>query len=181
MAQDPVDALVGIDLFLNRDFVWRTGLEAAADANVEALGVLAEDDEVHVGGRPVLQRTQPLVEQPDRTIVHVQVELEPRAEQDVARMAIVGHARIAERADEHRVELPEQRVAVFRNRDARREEVVGAPRQRLDLDAAAGGLRDGGDDGHCRGRHLGTDSISRDDGDLHQRDFRISGFEDLRI
>ena len=57
VAHDPVDALVGIDLFLNRDFVGSAGLEPAADANVEALGVLAEDDEVHVGRRPVLQRT----------------------------------------------------------------------------------------------------------------------------
>ena len=47
-------------------------------------------------------------------MVHVQVELEARAEQDVARMPVVGHTRIAERADEHRIELPEQRVAVFR-------------------------------------------------------------------
>ena len=52
----------------------------------------------------VLQRTEPVVEQPDRPVVHVEIELEPRAEQDVARVAVVGHARIAERADEDRVE-----------------------------------------------------------------------------
>ncbi len=93
VAQDAVHPLVGVDLFLEGHFVWRPGLEAAADANVQPLGVLAEHHEIHVGRRPVLQRTQTLVEQPDRPVVHVQVELEARAEQDVAGMPVVGHTR----------------------------------------------------------------------------------------
>ena len=96
-------------------------------------------------------------------------------------MTIVGNTRIAERADKHRIELPQQRVAVLWNRDTRREEVVGAPRQRLDRDTAARGLRGRGQNGHRRRRHLGTDAVSGNKGDVHPRDFRISGFEDLRI
>ena len=66
-------------------------------------------------GAAVLQRAQPLVEQLHRAVVDVEVELEARAEQDVARVPVVGHARIAERADEDRVELIAQhRVAVRR-------------------------------------------------------------------
>ena len=61
-----------------------------------------------------LQRAQTIVEQPHRPVVHVQIELEAGAEQDVAGMPVVGHARIAERADEDGVELAEQRVAVRR-------------------------------------------------------------------
>ena len=60
---------------------------------------------------PALEGAEPLVEQPHRPVVDVEVELEPRAEQDVARVAVVGHARIAERADEDRVELAELIVA----------------------------------------------------------------------
>ena len=47
---DPIHALVGVDLFLNRDLVRRARLEAPADAGVQPLGVLAKHDEVDVGG-----------------------------------------------------------------------------------------------------------------------------------
>ena len=85
-ADDAVDALVGVDLFLDRDFVRRPGLEPAADAHVDALGVLAEHDEVDVLRAAVLQRAEAIGEQLDRPVVDVEVELEPGAEQDVARM-----------------------------------------------------------------------------------------------
>ena len=52
VSHDPVHALVGVDLFLNRHFVLGAGLEAAADADIGALGVLAKHDEVHIGRRP---------------------------------------------------------------------------------------------------------------------------------
>ena len=84
------------------------GLEAAADADVDALGVLAEHDEVDVGAAAALQRAEPVVEQLHRPVVDVEIELEAGAEQDVAGVAVVGHARVAERADEHRVELVAQ-------------------------------------------------------------------------
>jgi hypothetical protein len=132
---DPVDALVGVQLFLNRHLIVGPGLEASADADVQPFRVLAKDDEVDVGRRPVLQRAQPLVQQLHRPIVDVEVELEPRAEQDVAGVAVVGDPRIAERADEHRVEIVAQhRVAVRRNGDAGLQVVVGAPRQHLELE-----------------------------------------------
>ena len=47
-------------------------------------------------------------------MVHVKVELEPRAEQDVARVAVVGHARIAQRTNKHGVEFPQEVVAIRR-------------------------------------------------------------------
>ena len=70
--------------------------------DVQAFRVLAEHDEVHVRGRAILQRTEALVEQLHRPVVDVEIELEARAEQDVARVPVVGHARIAQRADEDR-------------------------------------------------------------------------------
>ena len=168
VADDPVHALEGVQLFLDRDFVVGAGLEAAADADVEALGVLAEHDEVDVLRPAVLQRAQPLVEQPDRPVVDVEIELEARAEQDVARVPVVGHARIAERADEDRVELVAQhRVAVGRHRDAGLEEVVGAPRQRLELERSARTAAD-------RAQHLDrfggdflADAVAGDDRNTH--------------
>ena len=143
MADDAVHALVGVDLFLDRDFVVGAGLEAAADADVDAFGVLAEHDEVDVLPAAILERAQAIVEQPHRAVVHVEIELEAGAEQDVARVAVVGDARIAERADEDRVELAQHLVAVGRQRLAGLQIVIGAPRQVLEIEAAAEDLADG--------------------------------------
>ena len=94
---DAVHAFPGVDLFLDRHLVFGAGLEAAADADIQPFGVLAEDDEVHVGRCASLQRAEPLVEQPDRAVVHVEVQLEAGPEQDVARVAIVRDPRVAQR------------------------------------------------------------------------------------
>ena len=51
VADDPLDALAGGDVLLDRDLVGRALLEVPADADVGALGVLAEDDEVDVRRR----------------------------------------------------------------------------------------------------------------------------------
>ena len=66
VADDAMHALVGVDLFLDRHLVVCAGLEAPADADVHALGVLAKDDEVDVFPAAVLQRAQTLVEQTHR-------------------------------------------------------------------------------------------------------------------
>ena len=105
VADDAVHALVGVQLFLDGNLVLGAGFEPPADADIEPLGVLAKDDEVDVRRAAALERAEALVEQAHGPVVDVEVELEARAEQDVARVAIVGHARIAQRADEHRVEF----------------------------------------------------------------------------
>jgi hypothetical protein len=62
---DPPHAFVGVDLFLHGDLVVRAGLEATAHADVDALGVLAKDDEVDVGAGASLERAETIVEQTD--------------------------------------------------------------------------------------------------------------------
>ena len=47
-ADDALDALARVDVLVDGDLVGRAALELAADADVDALGVLAEDDEVDV-------------------------------------------------------------------------------------------------------------------------------------
>jgi len=49
VADDAVYAFVGVDVFLDGDFVGSSLLEEAANADVEAFGVFAEDHEVEVG------------------------------------------------------------------------------------------------------------------------------------
>ena len=138
MLDDPVHTFERVDLLLHRDLVWGPRLEAAADVHVHAFGVLAKDHEIDVFGPAVLQRTQPLVEQPHGPVIHVEIELEARAQQDVARVTHVGDPRIAERADVDGVELIAQhRVAVRREADAGLQEIVRAVRQHLEVEGAA--------------------------------------------
>ena len=160
MTDDAVDASIRVHLFLDRHFVLGPCAKAAARADIQAFGVLAEHDEVDVAPAAVLQRTETIVEQTDRAIVHVQIELEPRPQEDVARVAIVGHARIAERADEDRVEGAQRVVAAGWNGDAGLEVIVGAPRQRLELEAAEG-RENGNDFGH----DVPADPVPGNDGD----------------
>ena len=128
-------ALVGVDLFLHRDLVGCAGLEAPADTDVHPLGVLAKDDEVDVGAATVLERTQPVGEQGDGPVVDVEVELEPRAEQDVPGVPVVGHAGIAHRAEEDRgVVVAQPAIAVGGHRLASRKEMIGAPREAVQFE-----------------------------------------------
>jgi hypothetical protein len=164
---DPVHALPGVDFLLNRDFVLGPRLEAAADVDIQAFGVLAKNREVDVRRRSPLQRAEPRVEQADRPVVDIQIELEAGAEQDVAGVAVVGHARIAEGADQHGVELPQQLVAVRRQRDAGLQIVIGPPGQVFEVQRQAKASRGGGQHrNRCRG-HLPPDAVPRNDADVH--------------
>ena len=159
---DAVDALVGVDLFLNRDFILGARLEPPADVHVDAFRVFAEDDEVHIVWAALLERTQPLVEESDGTLIHVQIELKADAEEDVARVAHVGNARIAERADVDRVELVAQpRVAVRRQADARLQIIVGAVRQHLEIQLASEHLAHRTNHLHGLGGHVDADAVAR--------------------
>ena len=158
-----MDALVGVELFLNRNLVVCARLEAPADADVQPLGVLAKHDEVDVGRPAVLEGTQPLVEQPHGPVVDVEVELEARAEQDVARVPVVGHARIAERPDEDRVERAQVVVPVRRHRHLRFEVVVRAPGQVLELERPAESLADRGQDLERFGGDVLADAVAWDE------------------
>ena len=123
-----------------------------------------------------LQRAEPLVEQLHRPVVDVEIELEARAEQDVARVPVVGHARIAERADEDRVELPQQ----CRSRLAGMvtpvcEIVIGAPGQVLEVEAPPESLPDGLEHLDRFGRHFFPDAVAGDHCDVCGHYSRHSG------
>ena len=167
VADDAVHAFVGVQLFLDRDLVLGAGLEPAADADIEPLGVLAKDDEVDVGRAAVLERAETLVEEAHRPVVDVEVELEARAEEDVARVAIVGHARIAQRADENRVEPAQEIVAARRHRHAGLQVVVGAPRQVLEVEPPSEPLADRRQHFDGLGGDVLADAVAGDECDAH--------------
>ena len=96
VTNDAVDALEGVDLLLDRHLVVGPRLEPPADAHVQPFGVFAKHRKPHVVRTAALQRTEPLVEQQDRAVVDVEIQLEARAEEDVAGVAIVRDAGVAQ-------------------------------------------------------------------------------------
>ena len=83
---EALDALARVDVLVDGDLVGRAALELAAHADVDPLGVLAEDDEVDVLRRAPLQRDEAIGERPHGADVGVEVEAEAHAEEDVARV-----------------------------------------------------------------------------------------------
>ena len=139
-ANDALHALARVDVLLRRDLVRRAHLEVAAHVHVHAFGVLADDGEVNVVGRRVLQRTERSVEQADRAHVGVKVHLEAHAQQDFLGMDVAGDAWIAEGTDEDGVEIARQHVeAVGGDGGAVDEIAVGAPVEDSELDSRAAG------------------------------------------
>src|SRR5687768_10820079 len=135
-AHDPLDALVRVQVLVDRHFVRRPPLKAPANVHVGPLGVLAEHYHVDAAldaVRPRLERAEGGVEQLDRPQVDVQVEAEAEAEQDVPRVLVPRNAGIAERAEEDRVRFsPEPAQLTVGQRLARGQVAVGAPRQILE-------------------------------------------------
>ena len=75
-------------------------------------------------------------------------------------MAIVGHPRIAKRADEHGIERPQRVIAAWRNRLAGGEEMIRPPRQRMKVDAA-----NSVEDPDGLGGHFSADTVAGNDRD----------------
>ena len=105
VANDALDALAGIDVFLHGNFVGGSLLEESADAHVKPFGVLAKDHQANIFFGAAVQRSQPLVQQFHRPGVHVEIELEAQAQQNVGGVLVGGHTRIAERAKQDGVEF----------------------------------------------------------------------------
>ncbi len=162
-ADDAGDAGRGID-FLGDELV----AGDTSPAEVDAFGILAEDDEVDRPGRP--QRGQVGVQQLHRAEIDVQIEPEPKPQQDVARVLVAGNARVAESAEPNRVHVVAQvGERVVGQGLARLEIVIGGVRQALEGEGEAVPgrrpleRRDGGVD------HLGANAVARDDGDAITR------------
>ena len=151
VADAALDAHPGVDRALRGDLVRRALAQHAALADVRALGVLADDDEVVRLGVPGSGADE-------RPLVDVQVELEAHLQQQAALDHPGRHLGRADRAEQDRVEaaqLVERRVGqdLAVAQVARAAEVeVG----RVDVDAG------GAHHLHRLGRHLGPDAVAAD-------------------
>jgi hypothetical protein len=105
VANDALDTLARVNVFLDGDFVARVFLEETADADVEAFRVFAEDDKPDVGCGALPERREAFVKELNRAGVHKEVQLETQAEQNVRGVLVGWNARITKCAEENRVEL----------------------------------------------------------------------------
>src|SRR5215204_457864 len=71
-ANDPLNAMSGIDLLLDRQFMLGAAFKAPAGVDVDSLRVLTKDDEVDVPAVALLERRESIVEQPDRPKVDIE-------------------------------------------------------------------------------------------------------------
>ena len=159
-SNDPLDTLACVDVFLDRDLVGGAFLEDASHPDVEAFGVLAEDDEVDVLSLEIPERAKTVVEATNRPQVHEQVEPEPGAEQDVAGMAHVRYARIAQRTHEDRVEGLELLQCGVRKRLSGFEKPFRTVIEMFHLEFERHDLGGGLEDLDRLSRHVHTDPVA---------------------
>ena len=166
MAEDAFYAFVGVDVFLDGDFVGSVLFEEAAGADVDAFGVFAEDHEVEIPGGAIAERGEAVVEKFGGAGVDIEIELEAEAEEDVRGMLVGGDTGIAESAEEDGVEfVAEEFDGAFGEGDFLAEIFVGAP---IELDEFERAIAFGGgglDELNGDGSDFFADAVTRDDGD----------------
>ncbi len=166
VADDAFDALAGVDVFLDGDFVGGVFLVEAAHAHVEAFGVFAKYHKADIVGGDVAERGEALVEEFGGAGIDEKVELKAQTEQDVRGVLIGGHAGIAEGAEENGVELIAHHFNGARRKgDVFAEIFVGAPVELDELDGAVALGSRGIDALDGDGRDFLADAIAGNDGD----------------
>src|SRR5207248_9741138 len=162
---DALDPLARVDVLLDRDLVRRPALELAAHADVGALGVFTNHNQVDGGG--VAQRGQPGREQARGPQVDPEIQFEAKPEQQPGCVLRIVDPRIADRAEVDRVdglELLEDRVG----KDLPGSQVALSPQVIHDaIEPGAGSGGDGLQDPQPLGNDLGTDAVTGDDGEPH--------------
>ena len=121
-------------------FVRPAWVEQTADLRVLALGVLAHDDEVDFAGLPAGQRAAHAGVEHGRPHARVLIEAAADRQQQTVQRDVVLQSRIADRAEEDRVERTQPVERVGRHHAAVLEVVVGAPGELLPLEPEAASL-----------------------------------------
>ena len=136
----------------------------ATAPEIDALGVLANDDEVDgvVGAKGGQIRMQ----QSNRSEIDVQIESKPQAQQDVPRVLVARHSRIAQRAHEDRVHVvPHVVEGDLGKRFLGPEVMIGRVRESFPRQGKPVLLSGGVKHGNRRLDHLRPDSVAANDRD----------------
>ncbi len=163
VANDPLDALAGVDVLLDGELLGSALFEDSTDADVEAFGILPENDEVDVIDATILQRAEPFIQQLHWTMVDEKIEVEAHRQQNLLGVRHVRHPRITQRAQINGVEVVAQDFeGVVRKTDAGFKILVGTVVEPLELQRDLESSRGGLCNVHGGLRHFETDSISWD-------------------
>ena len=170
---DALDALARVDVLVDRHLVRGAPLELAPHADVDALGVLAEDDEVHVASAAPLEGDEAVGERTTGAHVGEEVVTLAHAEDDVPRMLHARHPRIAQGPEEDRRALPLDRHADLRWEGGAIPQVtVRAQVQLPEVERQATLLAHQLEEQLALPDHLGADPVASDQGDLGCLHFR---------
>ena len=138
VADDALDSLAGVDVFLRGDFVGSSLLENSSCVGVDAFGIFADHDEIDIFRFHAFQRAERGIEQAHGAHVGVEIHFEAHAEQDFFGMNIRFDAGIAEGSGKDCVEVAgEHGEAIGRDGGAITEVAVGAPVEFGELDVGA--------------------------------------------
>src|SRR5579883_1407560 len=170
VADDALDALPRVNVFLDGDFVGGSLLEKAAHADIEAFRIFPENHEANIFFRAAGERSKPRVQEFDGPGVDEEVELEAEAKEDVSGMLIRGDTGITEGAEQDGVELAAQHFDRARRKtDAIAQVAIGAPVKFDKLDGAFCRRDDTADDVHGNGGHFPADAIAGNHGNAGRR------------
>ena len=115
------------------------------------------------------------MQQRARAKVDVEVESEPQSQEDVTRVFVAGHTRVAERAEEYCIHVvPEMFVDIVGKSLAGVEVMARPVRQMLPHHCYSVPLGGGLDDWNSGGDDFGPDAVASDDGDLDAAIQRIT-------
>ena len=149
------------DRHLDPDLAGQTTMRATADPRVLALRVLADEEDVDVVRPATRERARDPRQQPAGSQVRPEVEPLAQLEDRAPERDVVGHRRVADRAEQHRLAPRELLRPVLRHHPPVLVVERRAPGQLDPVDAEAervdglAGLRD----------HLGAHAVPGEDGD----------------
>jgi folate-binding protein YgfZ len=162
IADDALHAFARIDILLRGDLVGSSLLEYAASVGINAFGIFAKHDKVHILGLDSFQWAQRRVKQSHRTHVGIEIHLEAHAEQNFFGMNVGLDPRITKSPYEDRIEVAGQHgEAIGRNGCAIAQIAVRSPIEVSEFDRSARGLNHA----HSQRDDFLADAVSRDDGD----------------
>src|SRR5689334_7677069 len=132
---DAFNALTGIHVFLYGDLVGGSLFEDATQVSVNAFGVFADDNKIHIGGPDRFERAQGLIEKAHGAHIGKQIHLKAHTQQNVAGMNVGRDAGITKSAAEDGVKVAgKSGKAVWRHGDAVGEIAICSPIEGGELD-----------------------------------------------
>ena len=170
--RDSLDAVACKNARLLGHLVRRADVQASAEPGVLPFGVFPHADHVDICRRPARERRGDTGQKTHRPQIDVLLEALAQRQDQLPDRDVIGHARVANRAEKDRLELLELIEPVRIHHPALAAVELAAPRELLHLQDLR---RRALDDLECRGNDLLTDTVTRNDCDFVHRRILLGG------